>query len=192
MNSRDTPPYSGPTTPDIISPDSSPCGECGEVVSIATPTSITSTPRLTSLLVPTVHIPKDLTQAQVSANPQLKRCQQDLLILTSFNENESLHWRPSWFAQELNSKHFWTLHNPPNVVTERMPYSGKGRAYFTRRLRTAGDAGPYFIKSWAHWAEYCTMYGVPSDFLCEVQIELLRLGLLRDATKAPCGNFSGV
>jgi hypothetical protein len=46
-------------------------------------------------LSPTFNIPIDLTQPMVEANPELKRLQQDLLILTSFNDNSSLYWRPS-------------------------------------------------------------------------------------------------
>ncbi|KAF2440453.1 hypothetical protein P171DRAFT_100979 [Karstenula rhodostoma CBS 690.94] len=85
-------------------------------------------------------IPADLTQAAVEASPQLKRLQQDLLILTSFADNSSLSWRPSWFSAPVFSSVYWTLHNPPDVVTEELPRAGiSGRQVMTRRMREEGD-----------------------------------------------------
>ncbi|KAH7402691.1 hypothetical protein BKA66DRAFT_390198, partial [Pyrenochaeta sp. MPI-SDFR-AT-0127] len=114
------------------------------------------------------------------------RLQQDLLVLTSFNENETLHWRPSWFKQGPFSEKFWTLQNPPNVVTERMPQLNKGRNYYTRRMRRNDDLPPTYIKSWDHWRWYCGVYGIPDDFLCEEQIRLMSLGLPRDQSGSLC------
>lgn len=128
----------------------------------------------------TVHSQRNLTRAIVDADPQLKDLQHDLLILTSFNENETLHWRPSWFKQEDFSERFWTLHNPPNVVTERIPQISRGRQYYMRRMRRTEDVPPAYIKSWDHWRWYCDMYGVPHDFLCEGHIKLISLGLPQD------------
>ena len=139
----------------------------------------------------TLTIPKGLTQKIVDATPRLKRLQQDLLILTSFNENETLHWRPSWFKQEPFSESFWTLHNPPNVVTERVPSGTRGRDCFTRRMR-CGSSQPPFIKTWDHWRHYCNLYGVPYDFLCEEQVELMRLGLPRDEAGSVCGMLTAL
>jgi hypothetical protein len=109
--------------------------------------------------------------------PELKRWQEDLLILTGFNDNSTLHWRPSWFAQSGYATGFWTLHNPPGVVTELLPMKELGRSVITRRMRRYDDAPAPYIKSWDHWYRYCEMYGVPLDFLCEEQITFMRLGL---------------
>lgn len=138
----------------------------------------------------TLDIPDHLTPALVDANPQLKRNQQDLLNLAGINENESLQWRPSWFKQEPFSIRFWTIQNPPNVVTERIPCIDKGRQYFARRMRQAGDPPPIYIKNWDHWKDYCELYGVPNDFFSEQQINLLRLGLPRDGRGLLCGMFA--
>ncbi|PSN63217.1 hypothetical protein BS50DRAFT_500528 [Corynespora cassiicola Philippines] len=122
-----------------------------------------------------------LTQEMVNADPTLKRFQQDLLVLTSFSDNTTLHWRPAWFTQGPYASQFWTLHNPPNVITERLPYTNLSRATMTRRMRTEADGSPLFIKTWEQWGHYCELYGVPADFLCEEQVQLMRLGLCRDA-----------
>lgn len=115
----------------------------------------------------------------------MQRFQQDLLILSSLNENQTLLWRPPWFNQEPFSGRFWTLHNPPNVVTERINSVEQGREYFTRRGRQDGDAPPAFIKTWAEWKYYCGLYGVPEDLFCKDHIFLLRLGL----QKGPRADF---
>jgi hypothetical protein len=160
---RQTPPYSTPNTPSL---------ESDALPFISTPKStsgVTSTP--------TLNIPENLTQQLVEEMPELKRWQQDLLILTAFNDNSTLHWRPSWFGQANNvAGRFLTLHNPPNVVTEILHMRELDRPVMTRRMRQQGDAPALYIKSWEHWYRYCELYGVPIDFLCEEQIELLRLG----------------
>lgn len=168
----DTPPQSGPDTPILKAVDE-------ESLDYATPTSVTLAPPQ-PLPAPTV-IPDNLTQPIVDADPQLKRFQQDLIILTGFHENDTLHWRPSWFQQEPFSTNFWTLYNPPNVVTELLPGSKLGRLVYTRRMRHSSDPTPSYIKTWAHWDRVCDLRGIPRDFLCEKQIELMRLGLPRDA-----------
>lgn len=136
-----------------------------------------------------ISIPEHLTQDMVEADPDLKRLQQDLLILTSFNENDTLHWRPSWFKQEPFNKQFWTLYNPPNVVTELLTQSYLNRAIFTRRLRRDGDPAPVLIKTWEQWEKVCLLRGIPSDFLCKDQIRLMRLGLPRNKDGTLCGEW---
>lgn len=123
-------------------------------------------------------IPTNLTEDMVDADPSLKRLQQDLLILTGFHDNSTLHWRPSWFAQKSFSSKFWTLHNPPNVVTERLPSSSPGGTLiWTRRMRRDDDPPPAYIKSWEHWHRYCDLYGVPDGFLNLGMISMVRVGL---------------
>jgi len=175
---RDTPPCSRPSTPLSTSVETA-------NHDYATPTSMGST---TPNDAPHKHvIPDNLTQAIVDADPQLKRFQRDLIILTSFNDNSTLHWRPSWFAQDPHAKHFWTLHNPPNVVTEMLPHPHLGRVVYTRRMRREGDRPPAYIKTWEQWERYCDLRGVSRDFLCKAQIELVRLGLGRDGKGEVCG-----
>jgi hypothetical protein len=130
---------------------------------------------------------KDLSQHDVDADPQLKRFQQDLLILTSFNESDTLHWRPLWFRQDPFSAEFWSLYNPPNVVTELLPRQPRTRLVYTRRMRRNGDPPPMYIKTWKHWYNVCDQRGVPHDFLCVDQVELMRLGLPRDENDNICG-----
>ncbi|KAF1913596.1 hypothetical protein BDU57DRAFT_404914, partial [Ampelomyces quisqualis] len=126
-------------------------------------------------------IPPNLTQSLVTSSPPLARLQQDLLILTSFAENSTLHWRPPWFDQDAQfSGHFWTLYNPPNVVTELLPHRPHGRLVYTRRMRRAEDAGPKYITSWAQWKRVCELRGVPQDWMSRAMISLMRLGLHRD------------
>jgi hypothetical protein len=128
-------------------------------------------------------------QAATIANPTLRRFQQDLLILTSFPDNSTLDWRPPWFAQIPFAASTWTLHNPPDVVTERLPYMDHGKHTYTRRMRRADDPPPAFIKTRQHWLRVCKLYGVPKDFLCEKQVRLMRLGLVRDGGGVLCGEF---
>ncbi|KAF1841672.1 uncharacterized protein K460DRAFT_409130 [Cucurbitaria berberidis CBS 394.84] len=175
MEYRDTSPYSEPYTPGPTTPNFDATAD-----NIATPVSINSGSFISAPYTHTFHIPTNLTQVAVDADQQLKRFQQDLLVLTCMNENESLHWRPSWFKKKPISEKFWTLHNPPNVVTERIPHKSGGRQYFTRRMREADDSPPFYIQSWDHWERHCARYGIPQDFLSEQQIELMRLGLPRD------------
>lgn len=132
-------------------------------------------------------IPDILTQDLVDADPALKRLQQDLLILTSFRDNETLHWRPSWFPQGGFATKWWTLHNPPDVVTEILPAPEFGHKVYTRRMRRAEDPMPLYIKTWEQWRMYCAFYGVPEDFLDRKMVELLRLGLPRDKEGNLCG-----
>ena len=156
---------------------------------IATPTSISFTsPQVAEADRTTMSlILKSPTQALVDCNQQLKRVQQDLLVLTSFNDNSTLHWRPSWFAQAPFNNRFWTLHNPLNVVTEKLPSNVlRGKEYHTRRMRRESDPPASYIKSWDHWRHVCDMYGIPQDFLCEQQVEQLRLGLTRDRKGILC------
>jgi hypothetical protein len=130
-----------------------------------------------------LHIPENITHAQVDADPILKRLQQDLIVLTSFRDNETLHWRPTWFPQEPFAERFWTLHNPPNVVTEYCgPSSNKGNTPFdfTRRMRREDDPQPLYVKSWEQWDRYCESCGVPKTFLNNDMVNLIRLGLQRD------------
>ncbi|KAF1365817.1 hypothetical protein EJ07DRAFT_50770, partial [Lizonia empirigonia] len=126
-------------------------------------------------------IPPVLAQTDVDANPTVKRLQQDLLILTGFNDNATLHWRPTWFTQGSFPRSLWTLHNPPDVVTERLPNDDNGAQMFTRRMRRSNDPPPLYIKSWDHWKRYCELYGVSYDFLCEGHIRLIRMGLPRSS-----------
>ena len=160
---RQTPPYSAPSTPIMRK---------GALPLVSTPKSTSSV-----TFTPTLNIPENLTHELIEKVPELKRWQEDLLILTSFNDNSTLHWRPSWFAQSGCSTGFWTLHNPPGVVTEFLPMKELGRPVTTRRIRRYGDVPAPYIKSWDHWYRYCEMYRVPVDFLCEEQIRLMRLGL---------------
>jgi hypothetical protein len=132
-------------------------------------------------------IPLNITQAIVDADPNLKRFQHDLLILTSFNENEILHCRPSWFIQSLHSASFWTLYNPPNLVTEQLPHTKMGRIVYTRRMRHPEDPFPSYIKTWDQWHSLCAMRGIPQDFLCEEQVHLMTLGLPRNEKGVICG-----
>jgi hypothetical protein len=138
--------------------------------------------------------PPDLSPSKSAphapAATALKRLQFDLLLLTSFSDNSTLHWRPSWFSQAPFSLSPWTLHNPPNVVTERLPQAAAhSRHVYTRRMRRAGDPAPAYIKTWEHWRRVCALYGVPEDFLCEEQVGLMREGLLRDEDGALRGRL---
>jgi hypothetical protein len=173
-----TPPHTSPHTPNSRTTEDAPF----EYAVFTSPSSVISGPTSEK---PT--IPRNLTQALVDTDPQLKRFQQDLLVLTSFNENETLHWRPSWFKQTPYSQHFWTLYNPPNVVTEQLPHTAKGRAVYTRRIRRSDDVPPALIKTWDDWYHVCELRGVPGDFLSGEQIELMRLGLPRDTEGFICG-----
>lgn len=138
----------------------------------------------------TFKMPDILTQSIINRDADMKRFQQDLLVLSSLNDNETLFWRPPWFKQSPFSDRLWTLHNPPNVVTERVPSVKEGRQYFTRRIRLEGDAPPAFIKTWKHWKHYCELYGVPEDLFCQDHIVLLRLGLPRTPKASFCRRFS--
>jgi hypothetical protein len=170
-----TPPNSRPNTPDL------------EMPKFARQTSIASTPPTPAPKICAFFIPKHLTQGFVEIDPQPKRFQQDLLVLTSLNDNSTLHWRPIWFAQDSPGKNFWTIHNPPNVVTEKLPSSvPQGREYYTRRMRRDDDAPPPYIKDWDHWRLYCDMYGIPYDFLCEEQVNFMRMGLPRNENGVLC------
>ncbi|KAF3004266.1 hypothetical protein E8E13_008200 [Curvularia kusanoi] len=122
-------------------------------------------------------------QADHSIHPSASRLQQDLLLLTSFNDNSTLHWRPSWFPQTGAT---WTLHNPPNVVTERLPTTQRGLQLYTRRMRRPEDPEPLYIKTRAHWERYCALYSVPEEFLCEEQVRAMRVGLERDEEGGVC------
>ncbi|KAF2819977.1 hypothetical protein CC86DRAFT_398232 [Ophiobolus disseminans] len=176
-SSRDTPPSSRSNTPDSESPETATCHS-------AIPTSTGSTtPDVTPHK---LIIPADLTQAMVDADPKLKRFQQDLLVLTSFNDNDTLHWRPGWFKQEHHCKRFWTLQNPPNVVTELLPHPHLDRLVYTRRMRRDGDRKPGYVKTWEQWERYCELRGVPRDFMCDSQVGLMRLGLVRDGKGVVC------
>jgi hypothetical protein len=69
---------------------------------------------------PATPLPKPAPNT-IPTNSPPKRLQLDLLLLTSFPDNSTLYWRPPWFAQLPPPLSHWTLHNPPNVVTERLP-----------------------------------------------------------------------
>jgi hypothetical protein len=190
MQNRDTPPYSGPSTPE---PQVINIPPCEFAANLATPTSIAPTSPMPAPQTPTAQAPKTQTQNRIEADPQLRRLQKDLLVLTSVNDNSTLHWRPTWFKQEPHNKKFWTLHNPPNVVTEKLPSTTpQGKEYYTRRMRRVGDQPTFYIKSWDHWDRYCTMYGVPLDFLSEDHINLICMGLPRDEQGALCGNMIAI
>lgn len=98
MEERNTPPYPCLNNPkhDISKPPDWSFG-------IATPTSISFTsPQVAEADRTTMSlILKSPTQALVDCNQQLKRVQQDLLVLNSFNDNSTLHWRPCVIHQEL-------------------------------------------------------------------------------------------
>ena len=139
---------------------------------------------------PTFHIPRTLTQETVNATPHLKRLQQDLLLLTSFPDNTTLSWRPSWFAAPSFQYTYWTLHNPPHVITEALPRrDGTGYSnVMTRRLRQRHDEGARWMRTKEDWERYCDLYGVPYDFLNEDQLRLMRMGLpIREGTH--CGMY---
>ncbi|KAF2785833.1 hypothetical protein K505DRAFT_205815, partial [Melanomma pulvis-pyrius CBS 109.77] len=164
-----TPSCSAPSTPRM-----------GEGAMFLSAQSGFSTPNSKSGGTPAANLkfPVNLKQELVTSSPELKRLQQDLLILTGFNDNSTLHWRPLWFDQaDQYTKCFWTLHNPPNVVTELLPLKAFSRPVTTRRMRRLDDPPALYIKSWEHWYHYCEMYGIPVDFLCEEQVALMRLGL---------------
>lgn len=120
-------------------------------------------------------------QTEIDADPNIKRLQQDLLILTSFNDNSTLYWRPAWFTQGSFLGNMWTFHNPPDVVTEQLPNDHRGIQLFTRRIRRANDPLPQYVKSWSHWRRYCDLYGIPHDFLSKEQVHLTRMGLVRSS-----------
>lgn len=170
MSSHHTPPHGGPTTPTITYPDSA----IDKLQAVTATTPKRESPDSNTLVAL-------CTQKDVDAKPAIKRIQQDLLILTSFNDNSSLCWRPSWFKEKFTPKPTWTLHNPPSVVTEALPNHGEGLLLYTRRMRRSDDPPPQYIKDWEHWIRYCNMHGIPDDFLCEEQIRLMRLGLPRAA-----------
>jgi hypothetical protein len=130
----------------------------------------------------------NLTQDIVNARPDLKRFQKDLIVLTSFNENETLHWRPSWFLQEPYAASLWTLYNPPDVVTELLPHAPLGKLVYTRRMRVPSDPPPSYIQTWEHWNRVCDLRGVPRDYLRKTHIELMRLGLPRNTQGQLTGN----
>jgi hypothetical protein len=179
--SFDTPPHVTPHTPYLKPVDDIPFNNP------TTPSSLTFPPPASPPKTPS--IPTDLTQTLVNANHQLKRFQQDLLILTSFHDTSTLHWRPFWFPQEPNSTSFWTLYNPPNVVTELLPHARLGRLVYTRRMRRPSDAEPVYVKTWAQWERVCDLRGVPRDYLSEEQVGLMRMGLARDAKGEVVGEF---
>ncbi|KAH7078313.1 hypothetical protein FB567DRAFT_132270 [Paraphoma chrysanthemicola] len=199
---RHTPPYSDPDTPIIPPADpATPTSLASSTVTAATILNTNPTPTIPSklslkqattsttaptppLTTPTQRppIPETLTQALVESNSALKRLQQDLLILTSFPDNSSLLWRPPWFPPGPHTGTFWTLHNPPNVVTERITNpSNPLWVVYTRRMRRESDPEPAYIKSWTQWARVCEIYGIPGDFLGEGMVALVRLGLRYDA-----------
>lgn len=179
MNWQNTPPYTSPTTPERPTLSGVP----------GIPLASTPENSVTSRIQATFDIPINLTQSMVEANLELKRFQQDLLVLTSFNDNSTLHWRPSWFTKPAFYSELWTLHNPPHAVTELLPQRPRGRQVTTRRMRRPDDTDPPYIKDLADWTRYCDLYGVPHDFLCEDQVRLLRLGLLRDSDGQICGKI---
>ncbi|CAN9294849.1 unnamed protein product [Alternaria alternata] len=184
MQNRDTPPHSGPNTPETQVLRYSPATTTD---SLATPTSLPSVSLTSTPKTSRYQASKNPTQDEVEAGLLLKRHQQDLLVLTSLNDNSTLHWRPSWFEQVPFNDSFWTLHNPPNVVTEKLPSSvPQSKDYYTRRMRQQGDRPPIYIKTWDHWDRYCELYGVPPDFLSEYQVGLMRLGLPRTEKGALC------
>ena len=187
MQNRDTPPHSGPNTPETqvlrYSPATTTDG-------LATPTSLPSVSLAPTPKTSRCQASKNPTQDEVEADLLLKRHQQDLLVLTSLNDNSTLHWRPSWFKQAPFNNSLWTLHTPPNVVTEKLPNSvPQSKDYYTRRMRQQGDRPPIYIKTWDHWDRYCELYGVPPDFLSEHQVGLMRLGLPRTEKGALCGRM---
>ncbi|KAF2032222.1 hypothetical protein EK21DRAFT_61407 [Setomelanomma holmii] len=178
---HNTPPYSGPNTPNV-DPTEIP------TLDPATPTRLT--PMSTGHATQKLNIPENLTQADVDADPHHKRLQRDLLILTSFNEGSTLHWRPLWFTSEDKfPDQSWTLFNPPDVVTEFLPSNTKEkypRQVHTRRMRRPEDPEPSYIKTWEHWERVCELRGVPRDVLCEEHVRLMRLGVPRDGKGGIC------
>jgi hypothetical protein len=95
MTGYRTPSHGEFATPSFQTPHAAYLG-----VQFTTPISLRrESPRLTTPVqearTPTVH-----TQTDVNAKPKVKRLQQDLLVLTSFKDNSTLHWRPIWFSQE--------------------------------------------------------------------------------------------
>jgi hypothetical protein len=180
MSGYRTPPHYGPTTPPRTSGKST-----IDDFQLATPTSMKWESPKPNSPNSDAHFAALHTQKDIDANPALKRLQQDLLILTSFNDNTSLHWRPAWFNNERTPGTIWTLHNPPNVVTELLSNDCKGIQLYTRRMRRRSDPPPQYIKDRYHWVRYCDMYGIPHDFLSQEQVRLMRMGLPRDADGYP-------
>ncbi|KAF3034647.1 hypothetical protein E8E11_005059 [Didymella keratinophila] len=176
-----TPPHEGLATP----PRSSAKGTVDDS-QLATPTSVKWESPRPETPVYNVPNPTPRTQKEVDSSPTVKRFQQDLLILTAFNDNSSLHWRPAWFERGGFRGSMWTLHNPPNVVTEPLPNDGKGMQMYTRRTRRRSDPPPQYIKDWDHWIRYCDIYGIPHDFLNEDQVRFMRMGLPRTAHGSIC------
>lgn len=121
--------------------------------------------------------------------PEPAHLQRDLLVLTSFNDNTTLRWRPSWFPALISPLELWSLHNPPDVVTEPLPKVRGGIQHFTRRMRRPSDPAPRYIKTWLHWHQYCKLYSIPVDFLSEEHVKVLQMGLVRDAEGVVCGEF---
>lgn len=179
-----TPPYDGPTTPSRTPPNSA-----NDDVQFPTPTSLKWESPKPNTTVRGVNFSALRTQKEVDSSPTVKHLQQDLLLLTSFNDNSTVHWRPAWFEEERTPGTMWTLHNPSNVVTEPLPNDCKGPQLYTRRMRRTDDPPPQYVKSWDHWVRYCDIYGVPHDFLCEEQVRLMRMGLPTAADGSVCSGY---
>ncbi|KAF2022164.1 hypothetical protein BU24DRAFT_471279 [Aaosphaeria arxii CBS 175.79] len=158
------------------------------------PSTTTTTTTIAATTKPTnisALIPPHLTQPLVDASPFLKRLQQDLLILTSFPDNASLHWRPTWFPPSPTPTSTpWTLHNPPNVTTLRLPNTPHVPHAHTRAMRSPSSSSSspppqQYIKTWRHWTRYCALYAIPTDFLSPAMIALIQLAQQQGATEPP-------
>ncbi|KAH6620500.1 hypothetical protein C7974DRAFT_378537 [Boeremia exigua] len=152
-----TPPHTSPVTPTSPTPHVTTAGPL-IVTHLAT-----TNPTLQTC---------SLTHPELTPGPA--RLQQDLHLLALFPDNTTLHWRPSWFPPNTSPLGVWTLHNPPNVVTTRLPYL-HGRERFTRRPRRPDDPAPLFIKDWKAWETYCGKSGIPVGFLGAAHMELLQV-----------------
>lgn len=102
---------------------------------LTTPISLKWESLKSDTLIPKDKVVTSRTQKDADSNWSAKRLQQDVLILTSFNDKPSLYLRPAWFKEEYTSGRMWTLHNPPNVVTQLLPNAFGVMQMYTRCMR---------------------------------------------------------
>ncbi|CAI6335896.1 unnamed protein product [Periconia digitata] len=148
----------------------------------------TPTTRFQSDIPSPSQISPDPAQSLLIAESQSRRIQKDLIILCSFPDNTTLTWRPTWFPPlpPNNTTGLWTLHNPPQVVTDALPrVTGQVYSLMTRRMRKNGDRAAAYIQNESDWQRYCEVNGVPTSFLNEQMIAFMRLGLEKDGNDAP-------
>ncbi|KAJ4989788.1 hypothetical protein SVAN01_04625 [Stagonosporopsis vannaccii] len=149
---------------------------------LTTPTSLSKKPTPTTSTLPSTPLGRE--RRPTAAAPTPEQLKHDLLLLTAFPDNTTLHFRPAWFpplppphppqsATPTSIPPLWTLHNPPNVVTERLPACSGGIQLFTRRMRRPSDPAAVYIRDWQAWARYCEGSGVPLCWLGEGHVGML-------------------